>query len=91
MTAASIQQHGAGNNYNKGTRTGGAADIALPARQLPTTKSHPSKFMQTISGNQANAASKFPVAEERRDSQAIDPLSHVRLEVPRYNHFDVLR
>lgn len=47
--------------------------------------------MQTISGNQANVASKSPMAEERRDSQAIDPLSHVRHEVPRYNNFDVLR
>lgn len=47
--------------------------------------------MQTISGNQANVASKSPMAEERRDSQAIDPLSHVRHQVPRYNEFLVLR
>ena len=57
-----------------------AADTATPARQLPITKGYPSKFMQTLSGNQANATSKSPAAEERRDSQAIDPLSHVRLK-----------
>ena len=55
-----------------------ADDITI-ARQLPTTKNYPSKFMQTFSGNQANAASKSPALEERTDSQAIDPLSHVRL------------
>lgn len=89
MTAASNQQHGAANNYDKGTR--GSADITTSARQFPTTKSYPSKLMQTISGNQANVASKSPMAEERRDSQAIDPLSHVRQQVFRYNSFDVLR
>ena len=60
------------------------ADIVTLARQLPTTKSYPSKFMQTFSGNQANAASKSPALEERIDSQAIDPLSHVRLELLGY-------
>ena len=60
------------------------ADIVTLARQLPTTKSYPSKFMQTFSGNQASAASKSPALEERIDSQAIDPLSHVRLELLGY-------
>ena len=47
--------------------------------------------MQTLSGNQASAASKFPAAEERRDSQAIDPLSHVRLRTPGHSVGIVLR
>ena len=59
----------------------GLADVVTLARQLPTTRNYPSKFMQTFSGNQANAASKSPALEERIDSQAIDPLSHVRLEL----------
>lgn len=46
--------------------------------------------MQTLSGNQAHAASKSPGAEERRDSQAIDPLSHVRLRVPGHSKGIVL-
>lgn len=70
---------------------GGAADTATPARQLPITKSYPSKFMQTISGNQAIAASKSPAAEERKDSQAIDPLSHVCIIVSRHRDGTVLR
>lgn len=53
------------------------ANTATPARHLPNTKTYPSKFIQSLSGNQATAASKSPAAEERRDSQAIDPLSHV--------------
>ena len=57
-----------------------AADTAIPVRQSPITKGYPSKFMQTLSGNQANATSKSSAAEERRDSQPIDPLSHVRLK-----------
>ena len=60
------------------------ADVVTLARQLPTTKNYPSKFMQTFSGNQVNAASKSPALEERIDSQTIDPLSHVRLELLGY-------
>ena len=59
-----------------------AANNPILARQLPATKSYPSKFMQSLSGSQANAASRSPASEERRDSQAIDPLSHVRLMIP---------
>lgn len=51
----------------------------VEARHLPNTKTYPSKFIQSLSGNQATAASKSPAAEERRDSQAIDPLSHAIL------------
>lgn len=47
--------------------------------------------MQTLSGNQANAASKSAGAEERRDSQAIDPLSHVRIKVVRNSEETALR
>ena len=60
------------------------ADGVTLARQLPITKNYPSKFMQTFSGNQANATSKSPAPEERIDSQAIDPLSHVRLDLLEY-------
>ena len=60
------------------------ADLVTLVRQSPITKTYPSKFMQTFSGNQANAASKSPALEERVDSQAIDPLSHVRLELLEY-------
>lgn len=47
--------------------------------------------MQTLSGNQANVGTKSSAAEERRDSQAIDPLSHVRLITPGNNEGIVLR
>ena len=75
------QQHGASNNNNN-KDVYEAADTVTPARQLPNTKSYPSKLMQTLSGNQAIAASKSPAAEDRKDSQTIDPLSHVPLRVP---------
>lgn len=76
------QQHGAANN-NKDI--GRVADTGTPARHLANPKSYPSKFMQSLSGSQATAASKSPAAEERRDSQAIDPLSHVRLKISRHS------
>ena len=56
-------------------------DVVPLARQSPISKNYQSKFLQTFSGNQGNAASKSPALEERKDSQAIDPLSHVRLEL----------
>lgn len=82
------KQHGAAN---KTKDVSGAADTATPVRQLPSNRSYPSKFMQTLSGNQANAASKSSTPEERRDSQAIDPLSHVRSKVPGQSEEMVLR
>ena len=90
MTAAwNYHQHDAPNNHNQDI--GRAADIVTSARQLPTSRINPSKFMQTLSGNQASTASKSPALEERRDSQAIDPLSHVCLELPGYINFPVLK
>ena len=53
------------------------ADIVPTARLLPNGKSYSAKFIPGLAGGQSNAASKSSNAEGRRDSQGIDPLSHV--------------
>ena len=78
------QQHSTAHNKDT-RRVANIADTAIPARQLPNPKSYPSKFMQSLSGSQTNPASRSPAVEERRDPQAIDPLSHVRLRVSRHS------
>jgi len=55
-----------------------AADADAAARPLSIGRSYPSKLKPSLSGNQANNIPKTANSEGRRDSQGIDPLSHVR-------------
>lgn len=57
------------------------ADTGPAAR--PLSKAYSNKYIPSLSANQSNAAPKSGNAEARRESQAIDPLSHVRFKSPR--------
>ena len=63
--------------FEKTTSSVGA-NGSFAARPWSNSKNYPSKFIPSLSGNQSNTAGRSQSVDSRQDSQAIDPLSHVR-------------